>query len=166
MEWLEDKIRLLKCFEGSLLKYVDSSGDVRGMDVGAGFEGASDVLRLDSNENSFVGSEILSRLFLEAVRDVDLRVYSHEAVLELREALGKYVRAPRDCIVVGSGSEQLIDLLVNLFLDKGDKVVSIVPSFFAYEKRVSLRGAEASHHSSLGSTTSPTEKSHGTHTYV
>lgn len=139
MGWLEDKIRSFRKFEGSLLRYVGSVGAVKGVD--ANVESVSGVLRLDSNENFFVGSEFLEGLLLEAVREVDLRFYSPGAVAELKEALGRYLDVPADCVVVGSGSEQLIDFLVNLFLDRGDNVVSVVPSFFAYEKRVLLKSA-------------------------
>jgi len=132
MSWLEDKIRFLKRFEGSLLQYV--GGVVK--DVAGG------VLKLDSNENFFVSSEFLRGLLLQAVGDVDLRFYNPEAIAEVREALGKYLGVSSDCIIVGSGCEQLIDLLACLFLDGGDNVFSIVPSFFAYEKRISLRGAK------------------------
>jgi len=134
MSWLEDKIRFLKKFDGSLLEYVGSGRVVKDVEGG--------VLKLDSNENFFVSSEFLKGLLLQAVGDVDLRFYNPEAIADVREALGKYLGVSSDRIIVGSGSEQLIDLLACLFLDAGDNVISIVPSFFAYEKRISLRGAK------------------------
>jgi histidinol-phosphate aminotransferase len=47
-----------------------------------------------------------------------------------------------ECIGVSSGSEHLIDFLVQFFLGLGDEAVSIMPSFFMYEKRVWLSGAK------------------------
>jgi len=70
-----------------------------------------------------------------------LRLYDPGGISELREALGKYVGVPSDCVTLSSGSEQLIDLVARLFLDEGDEVVSVVPSFFMYRKRVELEGA-------------------------
>jgi histidinol-phosphate aminotransferase len=49
---------------------------------------------------------------------------------------------PPECIVASSGSEQLIDLIVDVFLEKGNSVISVVPSFFMYQKRVKLKKAD------------------------
>jgi histidinol-phosphate aminotransferase len=138
--WLENKIREFGSFDGSLLKYVDSAGVVK--KKAAKLEvSPPEILKLDSNENFFVSAEDLNALLRDAVQDIDLRLYNPEGFVQLNEALGKYVGAPPECITVSSGSEQLIDLIVNLFLEKGDSVISIVPSFFAYEKRVALKKA-------------------------
>jgi len=140
LRWLENKIRDFSAFDGSLMKYVDSARAVK--EKAAILETSpSNVLKLDSNENFFVRSEDLNVLLKGVVEDLDLRLYDPEGVGELNEALSKYVGVSPNSIAVGSGSEQLIDLIVNLFLEKGDHVVSIVPSFFAYEKRVSLKKA-------------------------
>lgn len=138
--WLEDKMRILHTFDGSLLKYVDSKGAAK--EKGTKQEIIdSKPLKLDSNENFFVSAEDLNVLLRDVVEDLDLRLYNPEEVGELNGALGRYVGVSPECITVSSGSEQLIDLIVNLFLERGDNVISIVPSFFAYEKRVSLKEA-------------------------
>jgi histidinol-phosphate aminotransferase len=138
--WLENKIAEFRAFDGSLLKYVESAGNIRKKTANLKAS-PSNILRLDSNENFFVTAEELTGLLKDIVKDLDLRVYSPEGVVELDEALGRYVGVPPECITVSSGSEQLIDLIVNLFLEKGDNVISIVPSFFAYEKRTELKKA-------------------------
>jgi len=139
--WLERRIRLLRSFDGSLLTYVSSS---KGSKENHGHVETypSAILKLDANENFFVDSNDLNIMLQEVVEDLDLRLYDPEAVIEVKEALGKYVGVSPDCIVVSSGSEQLIDLIVELFLGTGDNVVSIVPSFFMYQKRVLLKQAK------------------------
>lgn len=140
LRWLENKIRVLHTFDGSLLKYVNSTGGVK-KKTQQPEASPSRILKLDSNENFFVSAEDLNAVLRDVVEDIDLRLYDPKGVVELNEALGRYVGVSPECITVSSGSEQLIDLIVNLFLEKGDNVISIVPSFFAYEKRVALKEA-------------------------
>jgi histidinol-phosphate aminotransferase len=139
LNWLRKKLTSLGTFDGSLLKYVDSSKEMK--KATEKLESSSMVLKLDSNENFFVNPGDLNAMLQEAVKDVDLRVYDPGGVGAVKEALGKYVDESSECITVSSGSEQLIDLVVDLFVEKGDSVVSIEPSFFAYQKRASLQGA-------------------------
>ena len=129
--WLEEKINAMRSFRGSLLSYVSSSRTIK-----------SDILKLDANENYFVDPTFLKNLLLEALREVDLRLYNPGVTVELKEALAAYLGVPVGCIGVGSGSEHLIDCLIQHFLESGDEAVSIVPSFFIYERRVRLRRAK------------------------
>ena len=138
--WLENKLESLRSFNGSLLGYVGSSPNVMELASKLGVN-PSEVLKLDSNENFFVQSEFLNNTFQETLKEVDLRLYDPKALSDLAKSLGKYLNVPPECIVVGSGSEQLIDFIAQFFLEKGDEAISIVPSFFMYEKRVSLSGA-------------------------
>lgn len=138
--WLENKLESLRSFNGSLLGYVGSSPNVMELASKLGVS-PSEVLKLDSNENFFVQSEFLNNTFQETLKEVDLRLYDPKALSDLAKSLGKYLNVPPECIVVGSGSEQLIDFIAQFFLEKGDEAISIVPSFFMYEKRVSLSGA-------------------------
>ncbi len=139
-EWLDKKIRDFHSFDGYLLKYVGSSGGLASP-VPRLWPGSSTILKLDANENFFVSRHYLNGLFEEIVKNVDLRLYDPASIAELEEALGKYVGVPSECITVSSGSEQLVDLVARLFLEKGDNAISIVPTFFIYEKRVRLEGA-------------------------
>ena len=129
--WLEEKINAMHSFRGSLLSYVSSSRTLK-----------SNMLKLDANENYFVDPNFLKNLLLEALKEVDLRLYNPGVIVELKEALARYLGIPAGCIGVGGGSEHLIDSLIQHFLESGDEAVSIVPSFFMYEKRVRLKGAK------------------------
>ncbi|MEM2739027.1 MAG: aminotransferase class I/II-fold pyridoxal phosphate-dependent enzyme, partial [Candidatus Bathyarchaeia archaeon] len=129
LDWLKEKVESMRSFGGSLLGYVGLPPEAKG-----------NVVKLDSNENFFVDAGFLRRVFVEALDDVDLRLYNPDVMASLKEALGKYVGVPGGCVCVGSGAEHLIDFIAQSFLGAGDSVVSFVPSFFMYRKRVSLRG--------------------------
>ncbi len=138
--WLDKKIEDFSFFGGSLLKYVDSSATItnRAQKLGA----SSKILKLDSNENFFLKPDYLNSIFPEILQNVDLRLYDPTSISDLKEALGKYSTVSPEYIIVSSGSEQLVDLVTRLFLEKGDNAISIVPTFFMYEKRVRLQDSQ------------------------
>jgi len=131
INWLKEKINAMQSFKGSLLSYIGSS---RNAD--------SDLLKLDANEDYFVDPKFLKNILLEALEEVDLRLYNPSVAIELREALAKYLNVPAECVWFGSGSEHPIDLFIQYFLTRNDEAISIVPSFFMYEKRIRLKGAK------------------------
>lgn len=143
LSWLERKLMAIRSFDGSLLRYVGSSPNVE--ELAAKLErDVSEILKLNSNENFFVNSDFLRGIASETLKEIDLRLYDSRVMVEVKEALGKYLGVKPECVTVSSGSEHLIDLITHLFLERGDEAVIIVPSFFMYEKRVKLRGATLS----------------------
>jgi histidinol-phosphate aminotransferase len=98
-----------------------------------------DVVKLDQNENPYGCSprvvEALSRFgWYHVYPDPDHRA--------LREALGRYVGAPSDRIAVGNGSDELIELLLRLFVEPGDRIVSAAPTFGYYDTCALVAGAD------------------------
>lgn len=140
LNWLERKLESLRSFDGSLIGYVSSSPSVEEISEKSHLS-AFDILKLNANENFFVDPVFLNEVFREILQDVDLRSYGPRAIVELKNALSAYVGVPPECLVVGSGSEQLVDFIVKFFLKKGDDSISIEPSFYMYGKRVRLSGA-------------------------
>jgi histidinol-phosphate aminotransferase len=51
----------------------------------------------------------------------------------LKRAIGKYVGVGADEVVMGNGSDELMDLICKAFLDPGDRVLIPLPSFSMYE---------------------------------
>ena len=129
ISWLDERINAMRSFEGSLLSYVKYSKTLK-----------SNVIRLDANENYFADIEFLKAAFMEALKEVDLRLYDPSMTFKLRKALAKYLDVAPECVGVGSGSEHLIDFVIQSFLTRGDVALSIVPSFFMYDKRILLSG--------------------------
>ena len=87
------------------------------------------VLRLNGNENPFGPSpEVVKALgsfqHYNHYPDPDQR--------QLREALSGYLGAPADQIVAGNGSDELIDMLLRMFLGPGENIVIPTPTFGMY----------------------------------
>jgi ferredoxin len=61
---------------------------------------------------------------------------------ELREKLTTYIGVAKDCLVVGNGSDELIDRIMRLFVEKGESVLSFSPTFAIPRLCVNRQGGE------------------------
>ena len=100
-----------------------------------------EILKLNSNENFFVPLGFLRNILKESVDEVDPRIYPRDEYIELKEALSKYLRASSGQIVIGTGSDDLINLVSRMMLRRGDEALSISPTFSIYERCVRIQGA-------------------------
>lgn len=96
------------------------------------------ILKLDGNENPYGPSE----LAVEAIRSAALNyaIYPDPEQRELRAALARHLDAPAGQIVAGAGSDELIDLLIRLFVAPGDAVVVCPPTFGMYRFSTLVQG--------------------------
>lgn len=88
------------------------------------------IIKLDANENPYGCSPSVSKA-LAAYPEYN--VYPDDGQILLKRLLADYCNVDPDCIVAGSGSNQLIDLILRLFLDQGDEVINCVPTFGIYK---------------------------------
>lgn len=87
------------------------------------------VIKLDGNENPYGCSEKVRRALADYAY---YHLYPDPEQRELRKALAEYVGVDPEQIVVGSGSDELIDLVLRLFLEPGDVVINCPPTFGMY----------------------------------
>ena len=98
-----------------------------------------DSIKLDGNENPYGCSPKVQRAL---ARFAQYHIYPDPEQRELRGGLAKYANVSPECIIVGSGSDELIDLLLRLFVERGDKVINCVPTFGMYQFCAEQYGAE------------------------
>lgn len=101
----------------------------------------SQIVKLNSNENFFVPINFLRRILKESIEEIDPRVYPRDEPKELQESLSKYLKVSPDNIIIGTGSDQLIDLVSRMFLEPRDEALSISPTFSIYKRCVKIQGA-------------------------
>jgi histidinol-phosphate aminotransferase len=99
-----------------------------------------EIVKLNSNENFFVPIDFLKTVLREVVDEVDPRIYPRDEYRELKEALCRYVGISSDELVVGTGSDQLIDLVSRMMLRRGDEALAISPTFSIYKRCVKIQG--------------------------
>ncbi len=96
------------------------------------------VIKLNGNENPFGGSPKVS----EALAEVAVHVYPDPLQRKARQALADYTGLDADHIIVGAGSDELIDLLFRLMIEPGDSIVDFEPTFGMYGFGARVTGAE------------------------
>jgi histidinol-phosphate aminotransferase len=102
----------------------------------------TEIVKLNYNENLFMPKEKLVELMREVAEECDLRIYPQEEESKLKEKIGDYLKIPKDRVVVGNGSDELIDRIGRLFLQKDDKAVSVTPTFPILRYCIKHQGAE------------------------
>jgi histidinol-phosphate aminotransferase len=87
------------------------------------------VIKLDGNENPYGCSARVK----QALADYAFyNLYPDPEQRELRKALEKYTGISSEHVLAGSGSDELIDLVLRLFVEPGDKVINCPPTFGMY----------------------------------
>ena len=98
---------------------------------------AEDIIKLDANENLYGCSPRVN----EALANYpEYNIYPDDEQTKLRKLLEGYSGVDAKHIVAGSGSNQLIDLVLRLLLNKGDEVINCVPTFGIYRFSTDLCG--------------------------
>ena len=87
---------------------------------------ATDIIKLDANENPYGCSPRVNQVLADFPH---LNIYPDAAQTELRKQLSAYTGVSADHIVAGSGSGELIDLVIRLFIGAGNEVINCVPTF-------------------------------------
>jgi len=96
------------------------------------------VIKLNGNENPYGAAPRVAK----AVAGARLHIYPDPLQRKMREALAGYTGLSTRNIVVGAGSDELIDLLFRLFISPGDKVVDCEPTFAMYAFCARVAGAQ------------------------
>jgi histidinol-phosphate aminotransferase len=87
------------------------------------------IIKLNFNENLFMPRVKQAKLVKELAEEIDLRMYPEDEEVKLREKLTGYIKVPKDFLVVGNASDELIDRIIRLFIEKGDIAISFAPTF-------------------------------------
>ncbi|MEF3191383.1 MAG: histidinol-phosphate transaminase [Campylobacterales bacterium] len=92
---------------------------------------ANDVVKLASNENPFGTSQAV----VDAIKDVAHLMYRYpdDSSYELKEKLAHHYGVESRNIIIGSGSDQVIEFCVRAKVSKGDKVLMAGTTFAMYE---------------------------------
>src|SRR5256886_973675 len=100
--------------------------------------GIAHPIKLASNENPLAPSDRVQRAIVAALSS--LNRYPDGGGFYLRQALAKRHGVSQDQVILGNGSNELIELLVRTFLKPGDEAVVPHPSFPFYPMIVQAAG--------------------------
>jgi histidinol-phosphate aminotransferase len=100
--------------------------------------GISDAIKLASNENPLPPSTRVQKALAAALSS--LNRYPDGGGFYLRQALAKKHGVAAEQVILGNGSNELIELLVRTFLKPGDEAIVPHPSFVVYPMIVQAAG--------------------------
>ncbi len=102
--------------------------------------GLTDIIKLASNENPFGPSPKA----VDAIKNslINLHRYPDGSSFYLKEAISTHLGVNREEIVIGNGSNELIEFAVKAVACPGFEVISSFPSFLMYSKFVQVSGGK------------------------
>jgi histidinol-phosphate aminotransferase len=101
------------------------------------------AIKLDSNENFALDREFITGIAASAAKQVDLREYPLDQMDELHTQLAKYAGVSVKCVAAGSGSDQIIELLLSTLGSRRATVFS--PTFSYLINRCKLHSIKVYH---------------------
>ncbi|QWF77887.1 histidinol-phosphate transaminase [Amycolatopsis sp. CA-230715] len=106
----------------------------------AALSGAARVIKLSNNESPFGASPAVAEAVRRWLADGVSR-YPDPTGKRLAEAIGKSLGVPAERVVLGNGSENILELLCQAVLDPGDLVTTQAPGFSLHEIFPRMMGA-------------------------
>jgi histidinol-phosphate aminotransferase len=103
--------------------------------------GLSSVIKLASNESSIGPSPLAVQAILDHVWDIHR--YPEDTSHDLKVALAKYLSINPAEVLLGTGGDEVLLILAQLFLDPSDEAAYPFPSFLIYRRAVRMMGAIA-----------------------
>ncbi len=89
-------------------------------------------IRLDANESFITLSKEMKAEIAEEIVNTHFNRYPDPYANAVREGFAKFFDVPKECVMAGSGSDEVISVLMNAFLQKGDTVLTLSPDFSMY----------------------------------
>jgi histidinol-phosphate aminotransferase len=99
------------------------------------------ISKLASNENPFGPSPLAVAAAKQALEQAEL--YPDGGCFELRQKLAQHAGVGADELIIGNGSNEIIELIGHALLGPGDEVVMGNPAFVVYKLVTLLFGAKA-----------------------
>jgi histidinol-phosphate aminotransferase len=97
-------------------------------------------IKLASNENPLGPSPLAVRAIMDNIKKINR--YPDSGGYYLKSKLSDLYRISQDRIILGNGSNELIELIVRAFLTPGKQVIQASPTFLIYEKVVTGAGGK------------------------
>ena len=102
--------------------------------------GIDKVVKLASNENPLGTSDKVKKVMLNLVNEMNM--YPDATSFDFKNSLSKKLNIDKNMIFCGAGSDSLINVICEVFLDKEDESIMAEITFPRYESNTKLMGAK------------------------
>lgn len=99
-------------------------------------------INLDSNEIYIDMDENILMKMKSSLRSIDLHRYPTNDMEEIKDLYSKYIKLDSKNIIVGNGSDEMIELVISSTITKGKRALTLSPDFVMYDFYVSRFGGE------------------------
>ena len=104
---------------------------------------ASDMVKLDAMENPYPWPESISDSWLALLEEAQINRYPDPAAQTLKRSLRSAFEIPEHCdVLLGNGSDEIIQMLAMAVAKPGRVVLSVEPSFVMYKMIALMVGME------------------------
>jgi histidinol-phosphate aminotransferase len=100
---------------------------------------ADQIIKLDGNENPYGCSPRVQKALSEYR---SYHIYPDPEQRQIRKAIAAYAGVTPEHVLAGAGSDELIDVIIRLFVNPGDRVVNCPPTFGMYSFLTEVCGGE------------------------
>ena len=102
-------------------------------DIGIYSVNNEEKIRLNSNENprGYTVEEIKN--MINSLDNIELNRYPNSDGDNLRKAYGKIINLEKDNLIIGNGSDEMINLIISKYISKGEKVLTFTKDFVMYD---------------------------------
>jgi histidinol-phosphate aminotransferase len=135
-KWLDKKLAKL---QGSEIYSAEKTNEEIAKQYGLK---TSDIVKLNYNENLYIPREKVIPLLKEVAEECDFRIYPQEEEKHLKEAISDYLQVTPDCVAMGNSSDEVMERVIRIFLEKGDSAVTFTPTFSVFKYCVKYQDAE------------------------
>ncbi|MDP3980930.1 MAG: histidinol-phosphate transaminase [Chlamydiota bacterium] len=98
----------------------------------------TDYIKLNTNENPYPPSRQVIQA-LKKASNATLRLYPNPSAEGLRKKIADRFGLDPDCVLIGNGSDELINLIIRSVVGPGDKVFLTYPTYILYDVLVNLQ---------------------------
>lgn len=100
-------------------------------------------VKLDANENFMnIRGDILEKI-LNKIKNLDFNRYPDPASTKVCKLYANYAKTDAKNVMAGNGSDELIQIIVSTFIDKGDSIMCVNPDFSMYANYTEIAGGNA-----------------------
>jgi histidinol-phosphate aminotransferase len=100
------------------------------------------LVKLNLNENFAMPKDFVQKLLLEACKTVDVRAYPPPRGSQAIAAISEFLSVDQSEVAVANGADEIMDLLMKVFIRKGSKIMVAEPTFPMYTFFAELYGGK------------------------
>jgi histidinol-phosphate aminotransferase len=100
------------------------------------------IIKMNLNENFAISTENVKNLLFDACQKIDIRAYPPPRGILAVRAISNFFHLKESQVAVANGADEIMDLLMKVFVRKGSKVIVAEPTFPMYTFFTELYGGK------------------------